>query len=52
MNITIEEAIKTLSKYDNEHYRPKTRIAHRMAIEALMELEKDKIIKENTNEDN
>lgn len=47
MDIAIEEAIKILSKYDNEHYRPKTRMAHRMAIEALMEQKNKLSIKEN-----
>lgn len=47
MDITIEEAIKILSKYDNEHYRPKTRMAHKMAIEALMEQKNKLSIKEN-----
>ena len=30
-----EEAIKILSRYDNEYYTPATRKAHRIGIEAL-----------------
>ena len=35
IEITTEEAIKQLSRYDTEYYTPQTRAAHRMAIEAL-----------------
>lgn len=35
IEITAEEAIKELSRYDNEFYTPKNRAAHRMAVEAL-----------------
>lgn len=33
--LSIKEAIKLLRRYDNEHYTPQHREAHRMAIEAL-----------------
>ena len=39
MNITKDEAIRVLSRYDNEHYRPNTREAHRMGIAALNRVE-------------
>ncbi len=39
MKISKEEAIKILSRYDNEYYTPATREAHRMGIEALREQE-------------
>ena len=35
MTLSIDTAIKILSRYDNEHYTPATRQAHRMGAEAL-----------------
>lgn len=35
MSITNENAIKILTRYDNEYYTPATREAHRMGAEAL-----------------
>ena len=35
MTLSKEEAIKILSRYDNEHYTPATRQAHRMGAEVL-----------------
>lgn len=35
MKISKDEAIKILSRYDNEYYTPATRQAHRMGMEAL-----------------
>ena len=35
MRLSKDEAIKILSRYDNEHYTPATRQAHRMGAEAL-----------------
>lgn len=35
--VSIAEAIKILSRYDNEHYTPQTREAHRMAIAIMTE---------------
>ena len=35
VKLSVEEAVKVLNRYDNEHYTPKTREAHRMAIAAL-----------------
>ena len=35
MKISKDEAIKILSRYDNEYYTPATRQAHRMGAEAL-----------------
>ena len=35
MTLSKDKAIKILSRYDNEHYTPATRQAHRMGAEAL-----------------
>lgn len=35
MKLSKDKAIKILSRYDNEHYTPATRQAHRMGAEAL-----------------
>ena len=35
MRLSKDEAIKVLSRYDNEYYTPATRQAHRMGAEAL-----------------
>lgn len=35
MKLSNDEAIKILSRYDNEYYTPATRQAHRMGAEAL-----------------
>lgn len=37
--ITVKEAIKQLSRYDNEFYTPANRMAHRMAIAAIKKQE-------------
>ena len=39
MNITKEEAIRLLGRYDTEYYTPQTREAHRMGIAALNRVE-------------
>ena len=39
MNITKEEAIRLLGRYDTEYYTPPTREAHRMGIAALNRVE-------------
>lgn len=52
MPITIEQAIKILSRYDTEFYTPEHRMAHRMAVEALKEQieNQNKVNTDNINE--
>lgn len=40
MKLSKDKAIKILSRYDNEHYTPATRQAHRMGAEALENIAK------------
>lgn len=35
MSVSVDEAVRILSRYDTAHYTPKCREAHRMAIKAL-----------------
>lgn len=39
MNITKDEAIRVLARYDTDYYTPKCREAHRMGIAALNRVE-------------
>ena len=38
MSISVDQAITFLSKYDTEHYTPQCREAHRMAIDAIRQI--------------
>ena len=38
--LTIDQAINLLMRYDSEHYTPRHRKAHRMAVDALRAMQK------------